>query len=62
MEDPSISPVYLQIYNRDVGEWETMDSESLAENDTKFTLTGTQSDNLEHYFDENYIIVCRVYQ
>jgi len=59
---PSISPAYLQVYNRTLGQWETLASNNTSPANTKFTLTGTQPTNLEDYYDANYVISVRVYQ
>jgi hypothetical protein len=59
---PSLSTVFLQIYNRVSMTWETLDSESLENADTDFTLTGEKSTNLADYFDAGFEISCRVYQ
>jgi len=59
---PSQSTVYLQIYNRNSGEWETLDSDNTADADTDFVLSGSQVDNLSDYYDENFWVSCRVYQ
>jgi hypothetical protein len=58
---PSVSPVYLQIYNTDSGLWEEIDSDSLAEADTDFTLTATIGDLTNYKTAEN-VVTCRVYQ
>jgi len=58
---PSLSPVYLQIYNRNTNEWETVDSDNSSPEDIDFTLTKTMAD-LSDYKDGNNVIVCRVYQ
>jgi len=59
---PSSATVYLQVYNRTSGQWETLDSNSSSPANTKFTLTGTKSTNLSGYYDSNYVISVRVYQ
>ena len=59
---PSISPVYLQIFNRTTQLWETLDSNSSESSNTDFTLTGTITTNLSSYFDNEYWISCRIYQ
>ncbi|OQB00647.1 MAG: hypothetical protein BWY21_02372 [Parcubacteria group bacterium ADurb.Bin216] len=58
----STNPVYLQIYNRVTGQWETLASNNTDLANTKFTLIGTQSTNLSDYYDNNYVISVRVYQ
>lgn len=59
---PSSSTVYLQIFNRTSGDWETLDSDNTTAVDTDFTLTGTQTTGLSNYYDANYWVACRVWQ
>ena len=59
---PSDSSVYLQIYNRDTPSWETIDTESSANANTEFTLSGVKTTSLSDYYDESYVVDCRVYQ
>jgi len=59
---PSSSTVYLQIYNRDTEEWETLDSDNSTGANTDLTLSGTQSADLSNYYDANYIVALRIYQ
>lgn len=59
---PSVSTVYLQIYNRNSEEWETLDSDTTTAADTDFSLIGYQDTNLSYYYDANYEISFRVYQ
>jgi len=59
---PSDSSVYLQIYNRDTPSWETIDTESSANANTEFTLSGIKTTSLSDYYDEDYVVNCRVYQ
>lgn len=58
---PVLSTVYLQIYNRDTDEWETVDSDNTTAEDTDFILTADIAD-LADYKNVNNVIVCRVYQ
>jgi hypothetical protein len=58
---PALSPVYLQIYNRNSSLWETIDTNNSANVDTNFTLSADVL-NLTNYKDNNTVIVCRVYQ
>jgi len=58
---PSASTVYLQIYDRNLTTWETIDSDSATAANTDFTLTGDKSD-LTDYKDINNVVACRVYQ
>jgi len=59
---PTQSTVYLQIFNRNSNVWETLNSNSVAAANVDFTLIGTKTTNLSHYFDDNNRISCRVYQ
>ena len=59
---PSVSTVYLQIYNRNSGTWETLDSNNTATANTEFTLSGTQSSNLSNYYDDSFWVSFRIYQ
>jgi len=58
---PSSSTVYLQIFNRVGLVWDEVDSESLADPNVDFILTGTIA-NLANYKDASNVISCRVYQ
>jgi len=57
---PSISTVYLEIYNYDTTLWEPVDSESLEDADTDFVLTADIPD-LTNYKSDG-IMTCRIYQ
>jgi len=57
---PSISTVYLQIYNYDTPGWETVDSDDATAADTDFVLTANIAD-LTNYKSDG-IMTCRVYQ
>lgn len=59
--DPSVSTVYLQIYNRNTSEWETVDFDNSSPVDTDFTLNANIPD-LTNYKNESNVISCRVYQ
>jgi hypothetical protein len=58
---PSVSTVYLQIYNLNTDEWDTIDSDNTSNADTDFTLSASIV-SLTDYKDENNLISCRVYQ
>ena len=58
---PSVSKVYLQIFNRNTPAWETVDTDDTSPEDTNFTLTASIAD-LADYKDINNVIVCRVWQ
>lgn len=59
---PSVSTVYLQIYNRTTTAWETLASNNSAAADTDFTMTGIKTASLDDYYDANEWVSCRVYQ
>lgn len=59
--DCSTSTTYLQVYNTDTSEWETLDSDSSTGANTDFDLSGNIAD-LTDYVDGSNIITCRVYQ
>jgi len=58
---PSLSTIYLQVYNHNSTSWETLDSNSTTAADTIFTLTAVISD-LTNYKDIFKIISFRTYQ
>jgi hypothetical protein len=57
---PSLSTVYLQIFNRDTPAWQTVDTDNTSAVDTDFVLTANIPD-LTNYASGD-VIVCRVYQ
>ena len=59
---PSSATVYLQIYNRTSGSWESIDSESAAASDTDFSLTGSKTASLGDYYSGSNEVAARVYQ
>lgn len=59
---PSISAVYLQVYNITLTTWETLASNNIANADTRFFLEGTIDGNLDDYLDVNLWYSFRVYQ
>ena len=58
---PVLSPVLLQIFNRNTPAWETKDTDNTSAQDTDFTLTASIAD-LTNYKDVGGVIVCRVCQ
>jgi hypothetical protein len=58
---PLISPVSLQIYNRNISAWETIAVNNIADADEKFTLYAYVGD-LTNYKDGNNVISNRVCQ
>ena len=57
---PSTSTVYLQIYDYNLDEWETVDSEFEEGANTDFVLTAPIAD-LTDYVEDG-IMTCRIYQ
>jgi len=58
---PSTNTVYLQIYNHNTNQWDTLDSDNSSSIDIDFTLTANILD-LTDYKDGSNVISCRVYQ
>jgi len=58
---PTISTVYLQIFNRNTPAWETVDTDNTSSENTDITLTAEIADTT-NYVDASKVIVCRVYQ
>jgi hypothetical protein len=52
----------MQIYNRTTAEWENVDFDNFTTENTKFTLTGGKSTNLDNYYDVDLWVSFRVYQ
>jgi hypothetical protein len=59
---PTISTIYLQIFNRTSGLWETIDSDNTTTADTYFYLQGFISANLSDYYSGSNVVSCRIYQ
>ena len=47
-----ISPIYLQVWNTVSKEWETLDTNNLAQEDEKIYLVGRITSNQANYYDE----------
>lgn len=58
----SVSPIVLQIYNRNSATWETADSNNTAAANADVTLSVSKLSDIANYFDVNHEILCRVYQ
>ncbi len=58
---PTLSTIYLQIFNKNTPAWETIDSDNSSFEDTNFVLTASIPD-LTNYKDASNVITCRVYQ
>jgi hypothetical protein len=59
---PALSPVLLQVYNRNTPGWETLSTYTTATIGSDFQMTGSVSSNLSYYYDSAHRIACRVYQ
>lgn len=58
---PSLSPVYLQLYNYSTNSWQTVDSNGTAEADEDFELE-EKVQNTTNYRDNDNVVTCRIYQ
>lgn len=58
---PTLSPVYLQVYNQNTNLWENFDSENEHGVDQEFELEAKINDTT-NYKDSGQVITCRVYQ
>lgn len=58
---PSVSTVFLQVYNRNSTTWETIDSDNTTAANTNFTLSANVAD-LTNYKDASNVVSGRVYQ
>jgi len=58
---PVFSTVYLQIYNRTSGLWETIASDNFSAMNTNFNLLAAILD-LSDYKDVNMVVSCRIFQ
>lgn len=58
---PSLSPVYLQVFNCQTLLWETVDSNSVVTDEAAFYLEKEIVD-VTNYKDDHGVITCRVYQ
>lgn len=57
---PSSNTVYFQMYNFSTTTWDTVDSDNATGANTDFTLIGDKTGT--DYYDDEYVVVCRVYQ
>jgi hypothetical protein len=58
---PSLSTMYLQIYNYTTSTWTTIASNNISPFNTDFTLEAFMAD-LTDYKNASSVITCRVYQ
>jgi hypothetical protein len=59
---PTVSTVYLQIYNYNTSTWTTIATNAAAAVDTDFTLTGSQTVTPANYYTTNNKVAVRIYQ
>jgi hypothetical protein len=59
---PSAAFVELEIFNRELDEWESLDSDNTAGANEDFDLAGVVSSDLENYYDQNNWVSLRIYQ
>lgn len=59
---PSSYPVSLEVYNQITTSWENLQTNSTADSDTEFDLSGIIGTSWEDYYDGDNYISCRVYQ
>jgi len=59
---PLESTVLLQVYNRTLSQWLTVDSNGAAAADTEFTLTASLTESLTDFYDGSYWVAFRVVQ
>lgn len=55
------STIYLQLYNRNSQQWETVDFDNATQQDSKFVIEKTIRD-LSDYKDNSNVVATRVYQ
>jgi hypothetical protein len=59
---PTLSAVYLQVFNRSILQWETIDSNDTTGSREEFELAGWIDENLTNYYNADFIVSCRVWQ
>jgi hypothetical protein len=59
---PKVRAVYLQVWNVDGNTWDTLDEENNVDENIDFDLTATVDTDLDHYFNADGWIACRIYQ
>lgn len=58
----TLSTVYLQIYNRNSSEWDTLDSDNVTASGVDFTLSAEVTTSLSNYINASGWMSCRTYQ
>lgn len=61
-ESSIVSPIYLQIFNQNSAQWETLDYDNTQISDKDYILNGLVTANLSNYYDSNFQVTCRIYQ
>lgn len=61
-ESSIISPIYLQIFNQNSAQWETLDYDNTKPADTDYILNGEVTNNVANYYDQLFQVTCRIYQ
>jgi len=62
---PSISAMYLQVYNQTTSTWVTIATNNIADANVEFTINGSQFAEVDNFYKEDngdYWVSCRVYQ
>jgi len=59
---PTLSTVYLQIYNHITDSWENLDSNNVANAGEVFTLMGNKDADAGNYLNPDGRVTCRIYQ
>ena len=59
---PSVSTVYLQIYNQTDDVWETLDFDNTSNADVYFVLSGVKIGDLSKYYNGLFWTTHRIYQ
>jgi hypothetical protein len=59
---PSESTVFLEVWNTAIEEWQIIDFNSTAAENTDFYLEEIIKENVSNYFDDDYEIAFRIYQ
>lgn len=60
--DSRVSPIFLQVFNQNSTQWETLDYDNTQSPDTDYILNGSVTSNLSNYYDSNNQVTCRIYQ
>lgn len=61
-ESSIVSPIYLQVFNLNSAQWETLDYDNTKPADTDYILWFNITSNLSNYYDSTNQVTCRIYQ